>query len=131
MPARNEAPYIAACVASLRRQEGCTGAEIVVVDNGSTDATAALAAAAGARVVPEPCAGLARARRTGLAAAAGEIVVYVDADTRLPADWTREVLRHFTAADDLVAVSSGFTFYDGSTLQDPAAAPLAPCWRRP
>ena len=118
VPARNEAAYITECIDSLRRQRSFCGAEIVVVDNGSTDATAALAVKAGAKVVAEPRAGLARARQAGWAAAAGEIVVYVDADTRLPASWTEEVLRLFAADRDLVAVSSGFTFYDGSRLQN-------------
>ena len=56
---------------------------IIVVDNGSTDATATVAQDAGAIVVPEPVRGYGRACLTGLQAAANmgaEIVVYMDGD---------------------------------------------------
>ena len=56
---------------------------IVVVDNGSTDATARVAAAAGAEVVSEPKRGYGRGCLTGIAALAGDapdIVVFLDAD---------------------------------------------------
>ena len=56
--------------------------EIVVVDNGSKDRTAALAAAAGARVVAEPIPGYGRAFRAGLRSLSPEceIVVFLDGD---------------------------------------------------
>ena len=53
IPARNDAAMLANCLAALARQTRPAD-EIVVVDNGSSDATAAIAAAAGARVVTEP-----------------------------------------------------------------------------
>lgn len=56
-------------------------AEIIVVDNGSRDATAAIAASAGARVVAEPRRGYGRACKTGVtAAAAFDIILFMDAD---------------------------------------------------
>ncbi len=58
--------------------------EVVVVDNGSSDATAKVAAAAGARVVHEPERNIARARNAGARAARGEILVFVDADVVIP-----------------------------------------------
>ena len=118
VPARNEERYIRDCVDSLRGQDACFSCEIVVVDNGSTDATAAVASEFGARVVREPKVGLANARLAGLAAATGEILIYVDADTRLPEMWSREVVGLFDADPHLVAVSCGFTFYDGRRLDN-------------
>lgn len=54
--------------------------EVIVVDNNSTDDTAAVAAAHGARVVHEPIAGKGQALRTGVAATDAEILVFLDAD---------------------------------------------------
>jgi glycosyltransferase involved in cell wall biosynthesis len=56
--------------------------EIIVCDNNSTDATAATARATGAIVVFEPVNQIARARNTGAAAATGNWLVFVDADSR-------------------------------------------------
>ena len=54
--------------------------EILVVDGGSSDSTVAVAQAGGARVVHEPRRGYGRACATGVAAARGDIVVFLDAD---------------------------------------------------
>jgi glycosyltransferase involved in cell wall biosynthesis len=56
--------------------------ECIVCDNNSTDRTAELARAAGARVVFEPVNQIGRARNTGAAAATGDWLVFVDADSR-------------------------------------------------
>jgi hypothetical protein len=63
--------------------------EVLVVDNGSIDRSAEIAASAGARVIREDRLGYGRATRTGIAAASGTIVVMADADwtydmTKLP-----------------------------------------------
>jgi len=55
--------------------------ELVVCDNNSTDRTAEIARAAGAAVVFEPVNQIARARNRGAAAATGDWLVFVDADT--------------------------------------------------
>jgi glycosyltransferase involved in cell wall biosynthesis len=55
--------------------------ELIVCDNNSTDRTAEIARAAGARVVFEPINQIARARNSGAAAATGDWLVFVDADS--------------------------------------------------
>jgi glycosyltransferase involved in cell wall biosynthesis len=77
IPARNEARAIGAV---LRRAPQFL-AEIIVVDNGSSDRTAEIAAAHGARVVNEPRAGYGRACKTGITAALpADIILFMDAD---------------------------------------------------
>ena len=78
VPARNEAQTIARVVRVLRDMAGI--AEVVVIDNGSTDATAAEAAGAGAHVVAETRPGMGHAVRTGIGAARHDWVMKVDAD---------------------------------------------------
>ena len=84
IPALNEEGNIPVLVAEILALDPAalpvTIAEVIVVDNGSTDATAAVARAAGARVVAEPTPGYGRACFTGLEAATTELVVYMDGD---------------------------------------------------
>ncbi|HEU4509570.1 MAG TPA: glycosyltransferase family 2 protein [Pyrinomonadaceae bacterium] len=79
IPALNEQETIADVVREIPR-EICD--EVIVVDNGSTDATADRATAAGARVVHEPRRGYGRACATGVSAVPPgcEIVVFLDGD---------------------------------------------------
>lgn len=74
--------------------------DVVVADGGSRDATRARAREAGARIV-QSAPGRARQLNTGLAAAQGEAVLFLHADTRLPAGWIGAVIR--TMGDPAVA----------------------------
>lgn len=76
VPARNEAATIAYVVAECRRYAG----EVLVVEGGSTDETAAVAAAAGARVVRDPGIGKGAALRLAVRAVQTPICVFIDAD---------------------------------------------------
>ncbi len=79
LPAHNEGETIASVVRQCR--DAVPAAEILVVDDGSTDATAARAAAAGARVVRlTPNRGKGHALRHGIAEARGAVLVFLDAD---------------------------------------------------
>lgn len=80
IPALNEELALATVLDELPR---AMFAQVIVVDNGSTDGTAALARARGARVVSEPRRGYGRACLAGLAALDGvaDIVVFMDADS--------------------------------------------------
>ena len=87
VPAHNEEPFIVATLRALHAaaKEAGRPFEIVVVDDGSTDRTASLAAAEGARVVPAAVRQIAGARNAGARAAGGELLMFVDADTIVPA----------------------------------------------
>jgi GT2 family glycosyltransferase len=73
--------------------------EVIVVDDGSTDRTAAIARAHGAQVISTPNRGLAAARNVGLAAATGEIVAYLDDDARPDPDWLTYLAATFMTTD--------------------------------
>ena len=77
MPALNEEESIGQVLAAIP-----TGVadEVIVVDGGSSDGTVAVARAGGARVIHEPRRGYGRACATGLAAARGDVVLFLDAD---------------------------------------------------
>ena len=82
IPCLNEAENIELCVTTAREvlaNNGIDG-EVLVVDNASEDDSAALAAAAGARVVSEPRRGYGSAYLAGFAAARGRYIVMADAD---------------------------------------------------
>jgi glycosyltransferase involved in cell wall biosynthesis len=70
---------VKAATAAFSRREWAT--EIIVCDNNSTDRTAELARAEGATVVFEPINQIARARNCGAAAASGDWLVFIDADS--------------------------------------------------
>ena len=102
VPAFNEEKLIAASLSGIRAamnsfsQRGWM-AEMIVCDNNSTDATAALARAAGAQVVFEPVNQIARARNTGAAAATGDWLVFVDADSHPTPELFAEVAQQIEA----------------------------------
>ena len=68
--------------------------EIVVVDNNSTDRTAQIAAARGARVIFERRNQISRARNAGAGAARGDYFIFLDADTHLPPELLNKALKH-------------------------------------
>jgi cellulose synthase/poly-beta-1,6-N-acetylglucosamine synthase-like glycosyltransferase len=95
VPAHNEEASVGAVVRAIAAAAGATGAahEIVVVDDASTDATAARAAEAGARVVPVAHRQIAATRNAGAREARGDAFVFVDADTLIGADVVAGVQR--------------------------------------
>jgi len=82
IPARNEAPRIGACLAGVRAQEYPGRLDILVVDSGSDDGTAAIARGHGARVIPVEPGGFSHGRTRQMAAesVATELVAFTVAD---------------------------------------------------
>jgi rSAM/selenodomain-associated transferase 2/rSAM/selenodomain-associated transferase 1 len=87
IPTLNEAASIARTLSPF---EGVENLEVIVVDGGSNDETVELAESRGARVI-QSSPGKAVQMNTGAAAAAGDIIVFLHADTLLPGDFAPEI----------------------------------------
>ncbi len=113
VPARNEERLLPALLTSVaaareRYAGGAAAVEVLVVDNASTDATAAVATAAGARVLREEKRVIAAVRNAGARQARGDILAFVDADTRIHPE-TFNVIHRALATHPLVAGATGVT----------------------
>jgi glycosyltransferase involved in cell wall biosynthesis len=105
VPALDEQSSIGGCLLSLRDQDFCGGYEVIVVDNNSTDNTAAIARSFGGTVLLERQPGVCAARQRGTEEARGEIVVSTDADTTFDRGWLSGIDRMFVANPGAVAVA--------------------------
>jgi len=68
---------------------------VIVVGNGSKDATVSIARTFGALIVHEPRQGISYARETGFQATRSDIIVSTDADTEVPQNWLQRIHRTF------------------------------------
>jgi len=115
---RNGARTIRQCCQGLRAL-AYSNFEVIVVDDGSTDRTAALAGEFGFRVIRTENRGLSSARNAGLAAAGGELVAYLDDDAWPDPDWLTFLAATF-AAGDYAAVG-------GPNILPPGSGVVAQC----
>jgi glycosyltransferase involved in cell wall biosynthesis len=104
IPCLNEAGTITECVLRARRALDANGVagEVIVADNGSTDGSAELACAAGARVIHEPERGYGSAYLAGFAAARGDYILMADADLTYDFDELPKFLADLDGGADLV-----------------------------
>jgi glycosyltransferase involved in cell wall biosynthesis len=112
VPVYNGAATLGRCLEALARSQGVSW-ECIVVDDGSTDQSAELARAQGARVVRAGTTpgGPARARNLGVAQARGSLVCFIDADVLVRPDTLARFVRVFEADP---ALAAAFGSYDDS-----------------
>jgi glycosyltransferase involved in cell wall biosynthesis len=115
VPAHDAAATLTRTLQCLATQHGVGRLEVVVVDDGSSDATAAVAERAGVRVVRTERAGPATARNVGVAASSGSRLAFLDADCFPEPGWAAAALAALEDAD----------LVQGRVLPDPEA-PLGP-----
>lgn len=121
IPAHNEESYIGGCLSAAIRNSDGKLAEIIVVDNASTDSTATIAASfPGVKVVREGRKGTGNARQTGAEVATGEILAYVDADTHIPRGWVEYIDRTFTNDKNVSFLSGPYKYHRKESKYYPA-----------
>lgn len=117
--AYNAETTMAACLDSLRELR-YPAYEVVVVDDGSTDRTGAIADSyEGIHVIHQENKGLSAARNVGMAASTGEIIAYTDSDCVVDPDWLHYLVATF--------LSSGWTAVGGPNLPPPEDSFVASC----
>ena len=122
VPAYNCIPALRQCLAALQAQAE-NGMEIIVVDDASTDATPAVAAETGVKVIQAPCnGGPGMARNLGAAVARGDILLFVDSDVVIGPGALQRVLETFRRHTSIAAL---FGSYDNK----PAAKGLVSTFR--
>jgi glycosyltransferase involved in cell wall biosynthesis len=96
VPVRNGESTIGDCIASLLACDyPAEDREILVIDNGSSDGTAAAIRIHPVTYLYEPARGVSNARNRGIAAATGEIVAFLDGDCLVVPEWMTEIARPF------------------------------------
>lgn len=110
IPVLDDAAELAVCLRALAAQTHVPD-EVVVVDNGSADDSAAVARAAGARLVHEPRRGIPYAAAAGYDAATCDVIARLDADSRPSPGWLERITAVMTHPD-VDAVTGPGRFHD-------------------
>ena len=125
IPLHNNAATVGVAIQSAMSQTA-RPLEVIVVDDGSTDDSAAIASGFGPPVscLSQPCRGPAAARNTGVRAARGSFIAFLDADDFWQPEFLETCCDFLQAHPDCIAVSTGLCFIrpDGKLTYGPACA---------
>jgi glycosyltransferase involved in cell wall biosynthesis len=118
IPALNDAAMLRASLGALASQTRAAD-QVIVVDNGSADATADVAREFGARVLVQPVRGIMSASATGYNAVLDEagdaasdtLIARIDADSLVPPDWAERIVAAFEASPGLDVLTGPGVFY--------------------
>lgn len=117
IPVKDDVGYLERCLDALALQT-YSPFEVIVVDNASSDSSAALAARRGARVVSEREIGIPAASATGYDAARGDIIARLDADSVPGVTWIASICELFARNPDAMAVTGrGILMDDDGTAR--------------
>jgi glycosyltransferase involved in cell wall biosynthesis len=109
IPVRNDASRLARCLDSLAQQDyPADRFEIIVVDNGSADDSAAVAAAKGAIVLHHPGLRVGALRNRGAQVARGAVLAFVDSDHEVPRHWLRVAAQELTNDNNALMIGSPY-----------------------
>lgn len=117
IPVYNTALYLAACMDSVLRQSSAESVEVICVNDGSTDDSATILHTyaerySNVRIISQPNGGLSAARNTGLLAANGEYVLFLDSDDRIKPDTLSILDANLSECPDILAFGSELWYYE-------------------
>lgn len=112
IPAYNEEAVLGACLHAISKQT-VRPDEVIVVDNNSTDATAAIAASFPfVTVIHEPAQGIIAAHHAGFRKASGSVIARIDADTVMSKTWVERVRSDFSQHKKIDALTGPGAVYE-------------------
>lgn len=115
IPVKDDEEQLDRCLRALGRQTRAAD-EIIVVDNGSSDASAEVAEMFGATVVVCHEPGIPAASARGYDAATGDVILRLDADCVAPVSWIDRIACVFEQRPSTAAVTGGAHFIDGPMM---------------
>ena len=110
VPTYNEEKYIEENLKSIKNQETNLNYEVIVSDCKSDDQTVKIAEKYADKIVISKKRSPAYARNTGVLAAKGKILIFIDADTKILPDYVEFIFRKFKKIPHLVGLSTSFKF---------------------
>lgn len=113
LPVYNVAPYLKACLESVQAAVEGLDAEIICVDDGSTDGSGDILKTFDVTIIRQSNRGVSAARNAGLDAATGDVITFVDPDDTVAPTHFRELLAAIVDAD---VVWAGYT-RDGAAVR--------------
>ncbi|MGE0813768.1 MAG: glycosyltransferase family 2 protein [Vicinamibacterales bacterium] len=117
IPVRDDAERLRTCLRSLREVATATPHDVLVLDHGSVDASAAVARAAGARVMTRRGGNVAALRNLGAASTSAPLIAFIDADNEVAAGWLGSALGAFKAPSVGIAGAPYFAPPQGTWVQ--------------
>jgi cellulose synthase/poly-beta-1,6-N-acetylglucosamine synthase-like glycosyltransferase len=130
VPVRNGENVVGECIdAILAADYPADRREILVVDNGSTDGTAAQIHSRPVTYLHEPRSGVSNARNRGITASTGEILAFIDADCLVEPQWLSELVRPFEDPE-IGAVGGNLEHVPATTPAERQAARLLGSWQQ-
>lgn len=113
IPAYNEENYIAGCLDSVLNQDFDRSLyEVIVINNASTDKTRSIALSRAVNVINEEKKGYVFALIKGVNFSKGDILVFTDADCRVPFDWLSKIYQNFQKHPEIDGVGGVFSVFD-------------------
>lgn len=117
IPVRNDAARLERCLASIRATSRDLPIEILVADNGSSDASADVARTSGAAVLALPGFAVAEVRNRAARSARADLLAFVDADQELDDGWTTAAIAMFDEPSVWAAGADYWAPPDGTWVQ--------------